>query len=83
MSLPMTADEAGASLQLQRPRKTIEEDRSYFESLGIGESVLTNFVRYASVFTATSLQSLYYGMNTVGWDTSKYLYGPLKTRVVW
>ena len=79
----MTADEAGASLQLKQSRKSIEDDRAYFDSLGIGESVLVNFVRYASVFTAMSLQSLYYGMNAVGWDTNKFLYGTLKTRVVW
>ena len=83
MSTPITVEQAAAKLQCRDPRVNSFQTKAFLQSIGLSDQLLVELVRNGYEFKNNSLMTLLEAMKRSGWDTSKYLYGPIKTRVEW
>jgi len=81
----ISVDDAGASLQLQPTSMSTSssEYKKYMISLGLTNERLLDVMKSAIEFSKLQSGPILKEMDRVGWNTNKFLYGPIKARVSW
>ena len=62
---------------------TAAGDRAELAALGLGSDAVVSLLREATDYERNNLSTLLAMLQTVGWDTTKFTFGSLRTRVEW